>query len=225
MYVVQSNAQSQASAVTAASFDTKFLKEAKTMYTPQLGAFLTRDPLPEMGEPDLLYDNNSFGRQLDVMRNRYGYVSENPLRNVDPFGLLDCDCANYCFAYIFGLEGLLATGSAAGVGAAAQAFNKSGAKPRVGLSGGGPSGGFTSRSRRILGKPLGKAIGRASLKTAAATCASIFTVTEYLLCYAACEANCGGSSTTRSPDDLTAGFSGNISPPMSFTPSGSILGP
>jgi len=56
------------------------------MYQPQLGSFLTRDPLPQAGQPDLFYDNNWFGRWLDMMKNLYGYASNNPIRYVDPLG-------------------------------------------------------------------------------------------------------------------------------------------
>lgn len=57
------------------------------MYHPQLGTFLTRDPLAEEGQPDLLSDNNWFGRWLDMMKNLYGYANDNPVNATDPLGL------------------------------------------------------------------------------------------------------------------------------------------
>lgn len=70
------------------------------MYSPLLGGFLTRDPIAQAGEPDLLYDNNWFGDRLSLMRNLYAYASNNPTNRVDPFGLADgatpslaCSCS------------------------------------------------------------------------------------------------------------------------------------
>lgn len=60
------------------------------MYHAELGRFMTRDPLPQEGDPDLLYDNNGFGAWLDLMKNLYGYADSNPLNLVDPIGLKCC---------------------------------------------------------------------------------------------------------------------------------------
>lgn len=57
------------------------------MYAAELGRFITRDPLPQKGVPDVLYDNNEFGEWLTLMRNLYGYVDSNPIRYTDSYGL------------------------------------------------------------------------------------------------------------------------------------------
>jgi len=55
------------------------------MYSPQLGRFLSEDPLE--ANPTLLYDNNWFGDALTRMWNLYGYCDNNPVNWADPSGL------------------------------------------------------------------------------------------------------------------------------------------
>ena len=58
------------------------------MLSPLLGLFLSRDLLSAEGNPMVLYDNNSFGRRLDGMREQaYAYAKNNPVRYTDPSGL------------------------------------------------------------------------------------------------------------------------------------------
>lgn len=67
------------------------------MYSPVLGMFLSRDPLAQNDEPDILYDNNWFGDRLTLMRNLYAYASGNPTNRIDPTGLLDiCASSGEC---------------------------------------------------------------------------------------------------------------------------------
>jgi RHS repeat-associated protein len=70
------------------------------MYSPQLGRWLSPDPLTR--DPTLFYDNNALGDWLTVMKNQYVYCGNNPINKVDPSGLSvagrifsDC-CAPKC---------------------------------------------------------------------------------------------------------------------------------
>lgn len=56
------------------------------MYSPQLGRFLSQDPL--VRDPTILNDNNWFGDRLTEIRNLYGYCGNNPVTYTDPSGLI-----------------------------------------------------------------------------------------------------------------------------------------
>lgn len=58
------------------------------MYSPQLGRFLSQDPL--VRDPIFLSDNNWFGSRLTMIRNLYGYADNNPVNRIDPSGLESC---------------------------------------------------------------------------------------------------------------------------------------
>ncbi len=58
------------------------------MYSPQLGRFLSTDPL--VADPTILYDNNWFGERMTLMRNLYGYCRNSPTVRIDPSGLRCC---------------------------------------------------------------------------------------------------------------------------------------
>lgn len=62
------------------------------MYSPTLGRFLSRDPLPQETEPVILYDSEKSEWQR-TMINMYRYASSNPVNRVDPSGLA-CKAAN-----------------------------------------------------------------------------------------------------------------------------------
>jgi RHS repeat-associated protein len=65
------------------------------MYSPQLGRFLSQDPLVA-GQPDVLFDNDVFGDRLTMMRNLYGYANNNPVNVTDPSGLFPAACVAAC---------------------------------------------------------------------------------------------------------------------------------
>jgi RHS repeat-associated protein len=77
------------------------------MYSPPLGAFLSKDPL--IADPMILNDNNWFGAALSAMKNAYRYGDNNPVNSTDPSGLA-CRCGE-------ALECLLRAGPSACIAA------------------------------------------------------------------------------------------------------------
>ncbi len=61
------------------------------MYSPVLGRFESRDPLPLEGEPDILYGDSWVKRNVTMRLNPYTFVENNPANRLDPSGLAPTD--------------------------------------------------------------------------------------------------------------------------------------
>ena len=57
------------------------------MYSPVLNRFQSRDPLPQEGEPDVLYGEKWVNAHLARWQNSYCYALNSPVNLVDPSGL------------------------------------------------------------------------------------------------------------------------------------------
>jgi hypothetical protein len=164
----------------------------KAWYSPSTQRWINRDPIEEHGGINLYtYVVNSPTSNLDPSGLDILPVNTNP----DPFCAADCakqhdDCLNRNMM-LCGLAG-------AAAGAGGQAINTSATSPGKGrLLGGGPSGDYTSYSRRWLGRPVGRAIGRTPIGVAGvlgALAADLGAVAYCAVQYGNCVDNCPRAS-------------------------------
>jgi hypothetical protein len=136
------------------------VETASAFYNPQSGRWLNRDPLREDGGFNL-----------------YTYVLNDPLSEVDPFGLdftrylvtskPDPSCVAQCdkqFEDCINKNTVFCSIGGGAAGAGAQFYNKTGRYPgKERLLGGPPSGDYTSRTRLRFGRGMGRTVGRASV--------------------------------------------------------------
>ncbi len=57
------------------------------MYMPTLGRWISKDPLPEKGEPEVLYTHEYVAQRMRAILQPYTYVENLPTRHIDPSGL------------------------------------------------------------------------------------------------------------------------------------------
>lgn len=103
--------------------------------------------------------------------NTYNYSSSNPLSRTDLYGLADCDVEKDCaqealnsYSMESSLNAIIGFGAGSAlIGGGAQTLNKTAKKHRKGVGGGGPSGDYTSYSRRFGGNGWGRTLGRTSI--------------------------------------------------------------
>jgi uncharacterized protein RhaS with RHS repeats len=160
---------------------------ASAFYDSNLGRWVNRDPIEEDGGLNL-----------------YGFVGNSPVSEIDPWGFdilpvnnqPDPFCAADCNQQLGNCindRTLICSLGGAAVGGGAQAWNKTGTKPRGGVAGGGPSGRYTSRTRLTFGRGVGRTIGRVPTAGAAGIGAAVADMgalasctTQYNNCINAC---------------------------------------
>ncbi len=168
------------------------ISDARAVYDPYVGRWLSRDPIEEQGGLNL-----------------YDYCLNDPIDFNDPLGL--SACTDDCMAKAQkALRDNLAEAAAigAGLGGVGQTANKSDTKPRGGVAGGGRSGSYTSYSRTLSG---GKSLGRTPIPIVMAGGAAVGVATleaivyyYYHDCMSKCkDASCTANSSAPSSSPTT----------------------
>lgn len=67
------------------------------MYQPVLNRFLSRDPLPPDGQPDILYGDDWIKQNIAMRTNPYIYVGNNSPNRVEPTGIASKDSRSLRF--------------------------------------------------------------------------------------------------------------------------------
>ena len=57
------------------------------MYMPTLGRWISKDPLPEKGEPEVLYTHDYVAQRMQAVLHPYTYAENSPTGRFDPSGL------------------------------------------------------------------------------------------------------------------------------------------
>ncbi|WP_301721152.1 RHS repeat-associated core domain-containing protein [Pseudidiomarina terrestris] len=107
--------------------------------------------------------------------NTYAYASSNPIIRTDYYGLADCNQQKDCmqealntYSMEKSVNAIVGFGVGSSMfGSSAQALNKTAKKPRGGIAGGGPSGRYTSYSRRFFENGWGRTLGRTAISSVA----------------------------------------------------------
>ncbi len=76
------------------------------MYMPTLGRWISKDRLPEKGEPEVLYTHEYVAKRMRAITDPYGYAINNPISYFDPSGLVaKCTIELWCWPAFWGIAG------------------------------------------------------------------------------------------------------------------------